>query len=69
METCHGGGGDETWAKDFHTAVETVVYDEVVCHSHTVGFHRVALAIMVVSNFGVIKVGDAAVFSHFLGFA
>lgn len=58
-----------TRAKDFHATVKTIIDDKVVGHSHTVGFHGVALTIVVVSNFGVIKVGDAAVFSHFLGFA
>lgn len=59
METGHGGGGYVTRAKDFHAAVEAVVYDEIVGHAYTVGFHRVALTVVVVSYFRIVEVGDA----------
>ena len=43
-------------AKDFHLAVETIVYDKVVCHADTMGFHGMPLPIMVVTYFSVVEV-------------
>ena len=60
MKTSHGRGADGTGAKDVHSFVQAVVDDEVVGHADAVGFHGVALAVVVVSDFGVVKVGDAA---------
>lgn len=34
--------------------------DEIVCHTDAVGFHRVALAIVVVPDCGLVEVGYAA---------
>lgn len=56
-----GGGGEGT--VDLHPAVEGVVDDEVVGHADTVGFHRVALAIVVVPNCGLIEVCYSTLFS------
>lgn len=61
METRHGRGADETGAEYVHFFVEAVVYDEVVGHADAVGFHGVALAVVVVAYFGIVEVGDAAV--------
>lgn len=59
METCHGHGGYGTWTKDIHFFVEAVIDYEIVCHTDTVGFHGMALAVVVVAYFGVVEVGDA----------
>ena len=61
METCHGSGRDETRSKDFHSAVETIIYDEIVRHSNTVGFHWVSLAVVIIAHLGIVEVRDAAV--------
>ena len=45
-------------SKDFHLPVEAIVEKEVVGHAYPVGLHRVALAIVVVTNIGVIVVTD-----------
>ena len=59
MEARHGGRGHMARTEDFHATVEAVVDDEVVSHAYAVGFHGVALAIVVVSYFGIVEVGDA----------
>lgn len=57
METRHGRGADETGAEDVHSFVEAVVHDEVVGHADAVGFHWVALAVVVVAHFGIVEIG------------
>mmetsp|Transcript_5383 Transcript_5383/g.11847 ORF Transcript_5383/g.11847 Transcript_5383/m.11847 type:complete len:118 (+) Transcript_5383:1292-1645(+) len=59
MEPRHGRGTDETRAEDVHLFVEAVVDDEVVRHADAVGFHGVALAVVVVAHLGVVEVRDA----------
>lgn len=61
MEARHGRGADETGSEDVHFLVEAVVYDEVVRHADAVGFHGVALAVVVVAHFGIVEVGDTTV--------
>ena len=39
-------------SKDFHLPVEAIVEKEVVGHAYPVRLHRVALAIVVVTNIG-----------------
>lgn len=60
MESSHGRGTDESGPIDVHSFVEAVVDYEVVRHADAVGFHGVALAVVVVAYFGVVEVGDAA---------
>jgi len=59
MEPRHGRGTDETRAEDVHLFVEAVVDDEVVRHADAVGFHGVALAVVVVAHLGIVEVRDA----------
>ncbi len=60
METRHGHGTDETGAEDVHFFVEAVINHEIVRHADTVGFHGMALAVVIVAYFGVVEVRDAA---------
>ena len=46
--------------EDLHASVEAIVDDEVVGHAHTMGFHGMALAIVVVPDFGVVEVRNSA---------
>lgn len=50
-----GGEG----AADLHSAVKGVVDDQIVCHADAVGFHRVALPVVVVPNCWLIEIGHA----------
>lgn len=56
-------GGGHVGLVDLHEAVEGVVDDEVVRHSDAVGFHRVALAVVVVSDRRLVEVAHPALFS------
>ena len=60
MEACHGHGTYEPRAEDIHLFVEAVIDHEIVRHADTVGFHGMALAVVVVAHLGVIEVRDAA---------
>lgn len=51
------GGGER--AVDLHPTVETVVDDEIVGHADSVGFHRVALAVVVVADRGFVEVAHS----------
>lgn len=46
-----------------HMTVEVVVLDEGVGHADTVGLHYVGLAVVVVSDIGVVEVCDSTLFS------
>ena len=59
MEACHGHGTYEPRAEDIHLFVEAVIDHEVMCHADTVGFHGMALAVVVVAHLGVVEVRDA----------
>mmetsp|Transcript_20578 Transcript_20578/g.48498 ORF Transcript_20578/g.48498 Transcript_20578/m.48498 type:complete len:426 (-) Transcript_20578:122-1399(-) len=61
----HGRRGDQPWPKDLHLPIQTVVHHEVVGHANPVRFHRVALPVMVVADFGVIKIRNSSAFRHF----
>lgn len=63
METSDVGGGGWEWSDDFHFAMEGVVDDEIVGHADSVGFHWVALAVIVVADCGFVKVCDSAFFA------
>lgn len=52
-----GCGGER--AADFHAAVEAVVYDQVVRHTDSVGLHRVALAVVVIADGGLVEVAHS----------
>lgn len=60
MEAADVGGGGGERAGDLEEAVEGVVDDEGVGHPDPVGFHRVALPVVVVADRGLVEVGDAA---------
>lgn len=60
MESCHGGGAEKTRAEDIHFFVQAVVDYEIVRHAYTVGFHGVALTVVVITHLGVVEVRDAA---------
>ena len=60
MEACHGHGTYEPRAEDIHLFVEAVIDHEIVRHTDTVGFHGMALAVVVVAHLGVVEVRDAA---------
>ncbi len=60
MEARHGHGTDETGAEDVHFFVEAVIDHEIVRHADTVGFHGMALAVVIVAYFGVVEVRDAS---------
>lgn len=51
------GGGEG--AADLHAAVEAVVDDQIVCHADAVGFHRMALAVVVVADCRLVEVRHA----------
>ena len=38
------------WPINFHLPVESIIEEQIVGHSYPVGFHGMALAIVVVSN-------------------
>ena len=60
MKARHDGRADETGTEYVHAFVEAVIDNEVVGHADSVGFHGVALAVVVVTYFGVVEVGYAA---------
>lgn len=47
-------GGER--AVDLHPTVQTVVDDKIVGHSDSVGLHRVALAVVVIADRGLVEV-------------
>lgn len=47
------------WPVYLHFAVESVVEDKVVGHAYAVGFHGVALAVVVVADVTVVVVADS----------
>ena len=50
METADVDGVDGEGMVDFHIAVKGVVNDKIVDYADSMGFHRVALAIVVIAN-------------------
>jgi hypothetical protein len=66
MEACHSGGRYKARTKDLHAAVKSIVDDEIVCHADSMGLHGMALAIMIIADFGVVKVRDSAHLTHFV---
>lgn len=61
MEPCHGRGTDKTWTEHIHLLVEAVVHNEVMCHADTMGFHGMALAVVIIAHLGIVEVGHATV--------
>mmetsp|Transcript_11111 Transcript_11111/g.16845 ORF Transcript_11111/g.16845 Transcript_11111/m.16845 type:complete len:219 (+) Transcript_11111:796-1452(+) len=57
VEACHGGGGYTGWTEHFHATVETIIHYEIVSHAETVRFHRVTLAVVVITNLGIVEIG------------
>ena len=64
MKPCHCGRRDKAGAKDFHSSVEAIVDDQIMRHSNTVGFHGVALSIMVISDFSIVKIRNSTLTGH-----
>ena len=38
------------WSVDFHFAVEAIVQKKVMGHAYAMGFHGMALAIVIIAN-------------------
>ena len=59
VEAADVGGVGRKGAVDLHAAVEGVVDDQVVGHADPVGFHWVALAVVVVADARLVEVAHA----------
>ena len=58
VKTRHFLGNGLVRSVDFHFSVETVVENEIVRHSNPVGFHRMALTVVVVADIEIVVVRD-----------
>mmetsp|Transcript_8360 Transcript_8360/g.19617 ORF Transcript_8360/g.19617 Transcript_8360/m.19617 type:complete len:269 (-) Transcript_8360:28-834(-) len=60
MKTCHRGWIDEAGTEYVHLFVEAIVHHKVVCHSHAMWLHGVALAVVIVTHLRVVEIRHSA---------